>query len=102
VLLVIQDKKLFKAYDAYQVEDREHEKKVVNKFLVELGLELVWYKYLTSTGSRTPYSAVEFAKFALANLPKQLYMSSMIQKYLGQKYQQHYSLDDYVILAKKS
>ncbi|MBD2608880.1 photosystem II assembly protein [Scytonema hofmannii FACHB-248] len=102
VLLVVQDKKLFKAYDAYQVEDQEHEKKVVNKFLAELGLELVWYKYLTSTGSRTPYSAVEFGKFALANLPKQLYMSSMIQKYLGQKYQQHYSLDDYVILAKKS
>ncbi|MBW4477346.1 MAG: photosystem II assembly protein [Tolypothrix brevis GSE-NOS-MK-07-07A] len=102
VLLVIQDKKLFKAYDAYQVEDQKQEKKVVNKFLAELGLELVWYKYLTSTGSRTPYSAVEFAKFAQANLPKQLYMSSMIQKYLGQKYQSCYTLDDYVILAKKS
>ncbi|MBW4567314.1 MAG: photosystem II assembly protein [Tolypothrix carrinoi HA7290-LM1] len=101
VLLVVQDKKLFKAYDAYQVEDQEQEKKVVNKFLAELGLELVWYKYLTSTGSRTPYSAVEFGKFALAKLPKQLYMSSMIQKYLGHKYEQHYSLDDYVILAKK-
>jgi len=102
VLLVVQDKKLFKAYDAYQVEDHEQEKKVVNKFLAELGLELVWYKYLTSTDSRTPYSAAEFAKFAKDKLSKQLYMSSMIQKYLGQKYQQHYSLDDYVILAKKS
>lgn len=101
VLLVIQDKKLFKAYNAYQVEDQEQEKKVVNKLLAEFGLELVWYKYLTSTGSRTPYSPAEFGKFAKDKLSKQLYMSSMNQNYLGQKSQQHYSLDDYVILAKK-
>jgi hypothetical protein len=102
VLLVIQDKKLFKAYDAYQVEDQEHEKKVVNKLLAELGLELVWYKYLTSTGSRTPYSAVEFAKFAKDKLPKQLYMTPLVQQYLEQKHESNYKLDDYVILAKKS
>jgi hypothetical protein len=102
VLLIVQGKKLFKAYDAYQVEDSDQEKKVVHKFLKELGLELVWYKYLTSTGSRTPVTSVEFGKFALNNLPKQLYMSPMINKYLNQKHQIHYTLDDYVILAKKS
>lgn len=101
VLLVVQDKKLFKAYDAYQVEDQEQEKKVVNKFLAELGLELVWYKYLTSTDSRTPYSAAEFAKFAKDKLPKQLYMTALVQQYLEQKHESNYKLDDYVILAKK-
>lgn len=101
VLLIVQDKKLFKTYDAYQVEDHDHEKKLVSKLVAELGLELVWYKYLTSTGLRTPLGITEFAKFAREKLPKELHMSPMSQKYLGQKYQSHYTLDDYVILAKK-
>ncbi len=102
ILLIVQDKKLFKIYDVHQVENQEQEKNVVDKFLTELGLELVWYKYLTSTGSRTSLSGVEFGKFAREKLPKQLYMSPILQKYFGQKYQSCYTLDDYVILAKKS
>jgi len=100
VLLIVQDKKLFKIYDAYQVENHENEKKVVSTLVAELGLELVWYKYLTSTGLRTPLGCAEFAKFAREQLPKQIYMSPMIQKYFCQTYESNYKLDDYVILAK--
>ncbi len=101
-LLIIQDKSLYKGYDAYQCEDREHEKRLVNKFVEELGLELVWYKYLTSTGLRSPLRGAEFAKFAKEKLPKQLQMNPMLQKYLNQAFQSHYALDDYAILAKNS
>ncbi|MEH2265284.1 photosystem II assembly protein [Nostoc sp.] len=102
VLLILQDKKLFQIYDIHQVENQEQEKNVVQKFLGELGLELVWYKYLTSTGSRKSLPSGEFGKFARDKLPKQLYMSPILQQYFGQKHQLHYTLDDYVILAKKS
>ncbi|MEH2330315.1 photosystem II assembly protein [Nostoc sp.] len=101
ILLIVQDKKLFKLYDIHQVENQEEEKNVVDKFMAELGLELVWYKYITSTDSRIPLSGVEFGKFAREKLPKQLYMSPILQQYFGQKHQLHYTLDDYVILAKK-
>lgn len=101
VLLIVQDKKLFKISDVHQLENQEKEKNVVDKFLAELELELVWYKYLTSTGSRIPFSGYEFGKFAREKLPKQLYMSPILQQYFGQKHQLHYTLDDYVILAKK-
>jgi len=74
----------------------------VNKFIGELGLELVWYKYLTSTSLRTPLGSAEFAKFALEKLPLLQYISPMLQKYLGQKHESNYKLDDYVILGKKS
>ena len=102
VVLIVQDKKLFKVYDVHQVENQEQEKNVVHKFLAELELELVWYKYLTSTGSRTSLPGAEFGKFAQEKLPKQLYMNPIVQQYFGQKYQSCYALDDYVILAKKS
>ncbi|OUL25784.1 photosystem II assembly protein [Nostoc sp. 106C] len=101
VLLIVQDKKLFKFYNAQQIEDQETERNVVIKLTSELGLELVWYKYLTSRNSRIPCSAREFAKFAEEKLPKQIYMTQMIQKYFKQKHDSNYKLDDYVILAKK-
>ncbi|NWF62468.1 MAG: hypothetical protein HXY43_25325 [Fischerella sp.] len=74
----------------------------MSKFVTELGLDLVSYKYLTSTSLRTPLGSAEFGKFALDKLPKQLHMRPMIKKYLAQKNQLHYTLDDYVILAKKA
>ncbi|MEH2410941.1 hypothetical protein [Nostoc sp.] len=73
----------------------------MHKFLAELGLELVWYKYLTSTGLRTSLPGAQFAKFAQEKLPKKPYMSLILQQYFGHKYQSNYALDDYVILAKK-
>lgn len=99
VMLIIQDKKLFKAYNTYRTEDKEQEKNVVYKFVEELGLKLVWYKYLTSTGLRKSYT-IDFAKFARENLPKQVYISSMLKKYFDQNYESKYTLDDYVIIAK--
>ncbi|GAX35894.1 photosystem II assembly protein [Nodularia sp. NIES-3585] len=101
VLLVIQDKKLFHLYNSQQSENVEQEKNIVIQFVSDLGLKLVWYRYLTSTDSRPPISTNKFAKFAQENLPKQLYMSPMMQKYLAQKYESCYTLDDYVILAQK-
>ncbi|MCF2147413.1 photosystem II assembly protein [Desmonostoc muscorum LEGE 12446] len=101
VLLIVQDKKLFKAYNAYQIEDQNQENQVVNKLIKELGLELVWYKYLTSTGLRTPLGGKDFGNFAQERLPKQLHMNLILQQYFDQKYQSCYTLDDYVILAKK-
>ncbi|AFZ22614.1 hypothetical protein Cylst_0240 [Cylindrospermum stagnale PCC 7417] len=101
VLLVIQDKKLFKYYNLQPSEDQEQEKNIVLKFVSELGLKLIWYRYITSRASRNPCSAAEFTKFAKDKLPKQRYMAPIIQKYLGQKYNSNYTLDDYVILARK-
>lgn len=75
---------------------------MVNKFLWELGLELVWYKYLTSIGFRSPLGGTEFGKFAREKLPLQAYMTPLLQKYLSQKFQTHYTLDHYVIFAKKA
>ncbi|MDJ0618056.1 MAG: photosystem II assembly protein [Calothrix sp. MO_192.B10] len=100
VLLIIQDKRLFKTYNASQVEDRNQEQKVVNMFVADLGLELVWYKYLTSTGLRTSPGGSEFGKFARENLYKQVYMSPLIQHYFHQTYDITYAIDDYIILAK--
>jgi hypothetical protein len=100
VILIIQDKKLFKSYDMPRTEDISQEQYIVNQFVSDLDLELVWYRYLTSRDSRRPCSAIEFAKFADEKLPKQLYMTSLIQKYFDQRHNSNYKLDDYVILAK--
>ena len=100
VILIIQGTKLFKAYNEYQSEDIKHEKNVVRKLVEDLGLKLEWYNYITSTGKRTP-SRDEFARFAKENLPVQIYMSKLRRQYLEHKYDSHYNLDDYVILAKK-
>jgi hypothetical protein len=101
VLLIVQDKKLFKAYNSSRNEDQKQEKIIVNQFITELDLKLVWYRYLTSTGLRKSLTPSEFTKFAQEQLPSQLYMTSLLQKYFRQRYHNHYTLDDYVILAQK-
>jgi hypothetical protein len=100
VLLIIQGRKLWSAYEMSQQEDLEQEAKAIALFLEELGLKLEWYKYLTSTPQRTPLRGEVFGKFARNNLPKLNNMNDLIQKYLGQNSLLHYSIDDYVILAK--
>jgi len=102
VLLIIQDKKLFKTYNTHQREDYSQEKEVVNMFVADLELELVWYKYLTSTGLRSHYEGNKFAKFARENLPKQVYMSPLIKNYFHQSFDTNYKLDDYIILTQKA
>jgi hypothetical protein len=98
-LLIIQDKKLFKPYNIRQGDDKIQELSVVSKFVEELGLKLVWYKYLNSRGKRTPIA--DFGKFARENLYTQRYMGSLARKYLGLNFDPNYGLDDYVILAKR-
>lgn len=89
-------------YQTKQSEDHEQEKRLVKNFIDDLGLELVWYKYLTSTDLRTPLGGVEFIKYAKEKLPKQSHMISLLRQYFGQKYESNYVLDDYIILAKKA
>jgi hypothetical protein len=101
VLLIVQGKKLFAAYNVRQDEDVSQEQSVVQMFLEELGLKLEWYKYITSTDKRTPMHGTEFGKFAKENLPKQKYISPSKQQYLGQKFISDYVFDDYVILAQR-
>ena len=87
-------------YDVLPTEDTGEEQTVITTFLEELGLHLEWYKYLTSTGKRTPINT-EFAKFARENLPSQNHLGSLRKKYLQESYLANYVIDDYVILAKK-
>ena len=98
-LLIIQEKKLLIPYNIRQIEDCQQELSVVKEFVDELGLNLVWYKYLTSTGRRTSHP--NFAKFARENLPLQRFISPLFRQHFKLPYDLNYKLDDYVILAQK-
>lgn len=99
VLMIIQEKKLFMPYGIRQSESRSQEESVVKRFVEDMGLNLVWYKYLTSRYRREPVS--DFGKFARENLASQTYMSPLLRQYFKLKYDANYTLDDYVILAKR-
>lgn len=99
VLLIIQEKKLLKAYNVRLVDDCQQELSVVKQFVEELGLNLVWYKYLRSTGSRTSHP--NFAKFARENLPLQKFISPLFRQHFKLPYDLSYAVDDYAILANK-
>jgi hypothetical protein len=99
ILLIIQEKKLLKQYNIRQIDDCKQEQTIVNTFVKKLGLNLVWYKYLSSTGRRTSHP--NFAKFARENLPLQKSISPLLRQYLNLPYDSHYGIDDYVILAQK-
>ncbi|MEG4520257.1 photosystem II assembly protein, partial [Microcoleus sp. AT9_A5] len=98
-LLIIQEKKLLIPYNVRRVDDCQHELSVVRQFIDELGLNLVWYKYLNSIGSRT--SPPNFGKFARENLPVKEFISPLFRQHFKLPYDIHYGVDDYVILAKK-
>ncbi len=100
VLIIVQGTKLFKAYNLTPSEDIAKEGNLIQKVVEEMGLKLVWYKYLTSTGKRTSAN-VNFAKFAKENLPPQKHLSKLKRQHLGLNYDSHYTIDDYVILAKR-
>ena len=99
-LLIVQGRKLFTTYNLRQSEDFIQEENLVRRFVEELGLNLEWYTYVTSTGKRMPMGS-DFAKFAQENLPAQKHMLKLMQQYLGIKHSSRYALDDYIILAKK-
>ena len=99
ILLIIQEKKLLKPYNIRQIDDCQQELSIVKQFILELGLNLVWYKYLNSTGSRKSNS--NFGKFARENLPLQKFINPLFRQHFKLPYDIHYAVDDYVILAKK-
>lgn len=99
VLLIVQGRKLLNIYDSFSGEDSNGETRAIKIFLEELGLNLEWYQYLTSTGKRTPMKK-GFGRFAAENLPPQNYLQKLKEKYMKQKYVSHYAIDDYIILAK--
>ncbi|MBE9123495.1 photosystem II assembly protein [Tychonema sp. LEGE 07199] len=99
VLLIIQEKKLLIPYNVSRVDDCQQELSVVQQFVDELGLNLVWYKYLSSTGIRTSHP--NYAKFARKNLPVKEFISPLFRQHFKLHYDSNYALDDYVILAKK-
>lgn len=98
VMLIVQINKFFKVYNMQRKEDTIQEKKLVEKFVEELGLKLEWYKYVTSTGMREERG--NFSKF-VKTLPVLKYMSPLQREYLGQNYDSHHIIDDYIILCKK-
>ncbi|MEB3249692.1 MAG: hypothetical protein VKK07_10140 [Merismopediaceae bacterium] len=101
VLLIIQRNKLYKTYNSFPEENIQVENQAVNNFLKLLGLELIWYKYLTSTGQRTVMKS-GFSTFASKNLRKQNYLSILKQKYFDQQFISDYVIDDFVIFTQVS
>jgi hypothetical protein len=101
VLIVVQGRRLYQSYEWRLTEDESQEKQLIEIFVEELGVKLVWYKYITSTDQRTPMTASEFSRFAKEKLPKQKYMSVLAKQYLVVNHDLSYVLDDYVILAQK-
>lgn len=101
VILTIQDKKLLRTYNVQSSKYRHQELNAVTRFVEELGLKLVWYKYLNSIGQRETLTSAEFGKFARENLPPQTEMSPLLREYLGFPFDSNYTLDDYVILAQR-
>jgi hypothetical protein len=99
VLLIIQERKLLKPYRVRRVDDYQQELGIVKQFVADLGLNLVWYKYLKSSGSRTSHP--NFGKFARENLPTQEFISPLFRQHFKLPYDLNYAVDDYVILAKK-
>src|SRR6476661_3392964 len=98
-LLIIQEKKLLIPYNVRRVDDCQQELTVVQQFVNKLGLNLVWYKYLSSTGRRTSHP--NYPKFARENLPLKEFISPLFRQHFKLHYDSNYALDDYVILAKK-
>ncbi|MBE9185830.1 photosystem II assembly protein [Microcoleus sp. LEGE 07076] len=99
VLLIIQEKKLLIPYNVRRVDDCLQELSVVKQFVEDLGLNLVWYKYLSSTGRRTPHP--NFGNFARENLHFQQFISPLFRQHFKLPYDLTYGVDDYVILANK-
>ncbi|HBW56350.1 MAG TPA: photosystem II assembly protein [Oscillatoriales bacterium UBA8482] len=101
VLFIVQDKKLFSAYNLRHRQDYHLEYSVIRSFIEEMGLKLVWYKYLTSTGTREQLSPSEFGKLAREKLPLQSYISPLCKDYFNLNYNSSYTIDDYMILAQQ-
>ena len=102
VLLVVPSKILWQSYQLEPQEDIYQEENLIGIFLEELGLELEWYKYLTSTDTRIPLNLVELRQFSQEKLPKMNSLNQLKSKYLNQTFESTYMIDNYIILAKPS
>lgn len=101
VLFIVQDKKLFQGFNLRHRQDYHLEYSVIRSFIEEMGLKLVWYKYLTSTGTREQLSPSEFGKLAREKLPRQSYISPLCKDYFNLNYNSSYTIDDYMILGQQ-
>ncbi|MGC9506270.1 hypothetical protein [Baaleninema sp.] len=101
VLLVVQWTKLYKVYEIERDENVGQEREVIQKFVEEeLGLNLQWYRYVTSTGQRTWLK--NFREFADRYCPPHTQLDDLYQTYLKLNYRPHYAIDDYIILARST
>lgn len=100
-IIIVQGRKIFRNYYLEFSENRDIEKKLIENLMADIGLNLVWYKYLASTGQRMPSKSREYGIFARENLPHQKYMEKLKRQYLQSKHYSSYGIDDYIILGKK-
>ncbi len=101
VLLIIKEEKLFTISGKYQkIKNHKQESNRVSKLVEELGLNLVWYKYLTSTDSREHFAPDILEKFVQEYLPNQTHISPLVREYCQLDLDSSYTVNDYVILAK--
>jgi hypothetical protein len=79
----------------------ETERELLRRFVEQdLGLELEWCRYLTSTGQRGKLD--DFGAFAREHCPAQGNISGVAHDYLDANWVSHYAIDDYIILARQA
>ena len=86
VLLILDKETLWSEEDDNQGENPEQENDLVINLLTELGLNLEWYKHVSSGQD---------------NLVEKQYLNPLKTQYLQDEFNLNYTIDDYIILAKK-
>ncbi|NJN63338.1 MAG: hypothetical protein HC795_19100 [Coleofasciculaceae cyanobacterium RL_1_1] len=77
------------------------ERDLLRRFVeLDLGLELEWCRYVSSTGQRGKID--NFAMFAREHCPPQPKISWVAHDYLDESHIRHYAIDDYIILARQA
>lgn len=79
----------------------ETERELLRRFVeLDLGLELEWCRYVSSTGQRGKID--NFAAFAREHCPPQPKISWVAHDYLDESHIRNYAIDDYIILARQA
>ncbi|MGD1900937.1 MAG: photosystem II assembly protein [Geitlerinemataceae cyanobacterium] len=79
----------------------ETERELLHRFVeLDLGLELAWGRYISSTGQRDKIES--FTQFVRQHCPPQPEISRVARDYFGETHTSHYTLDDYIILARQA
>lgn len=100
VLIIVPAQKLLQAYNLQPSEDLEQEENLLHLFLQELGLQLEWYRYVSSTATRKTVNSINLREFASENLPAMPFLNPLKRKYLRQQFDSYYIVDSYIVLAK--